>query len=227
LGIYLDRAIKEDAIIVDSESCARIPGRGVFLRSYASQCLKRDVRMFGELFYKICLNVDIDDGESIDEENDDKDEGDVDDEENIGDEGDIDDGENTDDGDEGDIDSEAGVGNEDIDDGENIDEENIDEENIDDEDEGDIDDGEHIDDEGESDIDDKENTDDGDEGDIDNEEGVGNEDIDEEERKIITNRPTFHPSAWELIRRCRAKDEKSRPTMGEVVDVMESWKAAA
>ena len=47
-----------------------------------------------------------------------------------------------------------------------------------------------------------------------------------EARKIIKNRPSMpeiHDSAWELIHRCFAKDEKSRPTMDEVVGEMEGW----
>jgi len=52
-GIYLNDKIQGDAIIVDSKSCARIPGCGVFLRSDAYQFLKRNVGTFGELFHEI------------------------------------------------------------------------------------------------------------------------------------------------------------------------------
>ena len=49
----------------------------------------------------------------------------------------------------------------------------------------------------------------------------------DEARKITANRPSIpeiHDSAWELIQRCCAEDEDSRPTMDEVVEKMEGWK---
>jgi hypothetical protein len=47
--------VKPDDIIVDSKSCARIPGCGIFVRDDAYQLLpvRTDVEMFGKLFYEV------------------------------------------------------------------------------------------------------------------------------------------------------------------------------
>ena len=45
-------------------------------------------------------------------------------------------------------------------------------------------------------------------------------------RKQVGKRPTqpeIHDEVWSLIQRCCAEDTKSRPTMDEIVEEMESW----
>jgi hypothetical protein len=48
--------VKPDDIIVDSKCCARIPGRGIFLRDEA-YWLRGDVEMFGGLFYDVSFEL--------------------------------------------------------------------------------------------------------------------------------------------------------------------------
>jgi hypothetical protein len=47
----------KDDIIVDSKCCARIPGRGMFLRDAAYQYLREDVEMFGHLFCEVSFEL--------------------------------------------------------------------------------------------------------------------------------------------------------------------------
>jgi hypothetical protein len=49
--------VKPDDIIVDSKCCARIPGRGIFLRDDAYHFLRQDVQTFGQLFYEVSFEL--------------------------------------------------------------------------------------------------------------------------------------------------------------------------
>ncbi|KAM6488859.1 hypothetical protein JOM56_015694 [Amanita muscaria] len=56
---------------------------------------------------------------------------------------------------------------------------------------------------------------------------IKDQDRREFQRSVIVKRPSkpeIRDDAWQLIQRCCAEDPKSRPTIDEVVQEMESWK---
>ena len=53
------------------------------------------------------------------------------------------------------------------------------------------------------------------------EDDVGEEDRTQVEKRLTE--PNIHDDVWSLIQRCCAEDAKSRPTMDEIVEEMESW----